>query len=154
MAETIELHHPLAEGRTVASGDLWTFPEGLIGVPDLRRFALLELEDAGPFELLCSAEGSGFGLVLVDPAVLVPDYTLELTPQDLHPFSRTDPEALEIRVAVRLPGGDLPLSLNLKGPLVLSPRERLGIQRISADESHDVRFVPSLQGTGTGSCSS
>jgi hypothetical protein len=57
-----------------------------------------------------------------------------------------------IRVPVVLPDGERPLSLNLKGPIVLAPRRRAGIQRISADESHALRFVPA--DTGTPSCSS
>jgi flagellar assembly factor FliW len=150
----IELTHPLAAGATVTPEEIWTFPEGLLGVPDLHRFALIPLADAEPFQLLCSAEGAGFGIVLVDPAALVPDYSLELAPADLRPLAVTDAAQLRIRVAVRLPGGEEALSLNLKGPIVLSPGERLGVQRISPDEAHAVRFVPSLLGTGSGSCSS
>lgn len=148
------LHHPLAEGRTVREQELWTFPEGLIGVPDLRRFALVPLEQVPPFELLCSIDAPEFGIVVVDPRTLIPDYVLSLTAEDLMPLREPEPGRLAIRVPVVLPSERAPLTLNLKGPVVLSPREMIGVQRISPDERHDVRFAPDLTGTGTPSCSS
>jgi len=150
----ILLQHPLAEGHTVHERDLWTFPEGLIGLPAFRRFALVPLEQALPFELLCSLDEPAFGIVVVDPRALLADYVLALTADDLRPLREQDPDRLEIRVPVVLPSERAPLTLNLKGPVILSPREMAGVQRISPDESHDVRFTPDLAGTGTPSCSS
>ena len=59
--ETTRIEHPLAAGREVTSAEIWEFPEGLIGLPDYRSFALLELEDAPPFRLLASTDDPTFG---------------------------------------------------------------------------------------------
>jgi flagellar assembly factor FliW len=151
--ETIRLTHPLASPREIPASELWSFPEGLIGFPAFTRFAFLRIDGASPFELLCSSEDPSFALVLVDPALLKADYTFSLAAEKLGPITARDPEELEIRVAVVL-GGDGTVTLNLKGPIILSPRERIGIQRISEDDTHEVRFVPQAAPRDALRCSS
>jgi flagellar assembly factor FliW len=151
---TVLLEHPLARGCRVEPDDLWSFPEGLIGVPQLVRFARVPLAEAEPFELLASVDDPAFGIVLVDPRHLVPDYVLSLSPRDLAALDDPGPESVEIRVPVVLPADGGSLGLNLKGPIVFAPRGRVAVQRISRDEAHPVRFVPNLAGTGATSCSS
>lgn len=152
--QTIRIEHPLAKGAEVTEQDVWDFPEGLIGMPEHRRFALVPLPGAEPFRLLASLEDPGFGLVVVPPRLVAPDYALALAPGDLAPLAERDPDRLEVLVPVVLPSARAPLALNLKGPLVLSPRERRGIQRVSTDEAHPVRWVPDRAGAGGGACSS
>lgn len=66
--ETFRIDHPLARGSEVTSQDLWDFPDGLIGLPEHHRFALVDLPDVPPFRLLASVDDPGFGIVVVDPA--------------------------------------------------------------------------------------
>jgi flagellar assembly factor FliW len=149
--ETFHAQHPLVGKRTVRADELWTFPQGLIGLPQLRRFARIPLEGAAPFELLCGLDQPNFGVVLVDPHVILEDYDLALDAADLEPITVRDPAQLEIRVSVVLPADDSPFSVNLKGPILLSPTERIGIQRISPSEDHPIRLVLSR---GAAPCSS
>lgn len=152
IAESFRIEHPLARGVEAPAESIWTFPEGLIGLPDFRRFALIELEQAPPFRLLASQDDPAFGLVLVDPVILVPDYVLALEEEELAPLQGASAGSLEILVPVVLPGSDEPLSLNLKGPLVLSTANHFGVQRVSRDEAHTIRFTPGAAGSAP--CSS
>jgi flagellar assembly factor FliW len=149
--ETFPVQHPLIGDRTIRADELWTFPQGLIGLPTLQRFARIPLEGAAPFELLCALDQPNFGVVLVDPHSILEKYDLALDAADLDPITVRDPAQLEIRVSVILPADDTPFSVNLKGPILLSPTERVGIQRISPSEDHPVRLVLSR---GAASCSS
>jgi flagellar assembly factor FliW len=78
----------------------------------------------------------------VDPTTLVPDYQLSLEGADLAALGAPSDEPLEVVVPVVLPRGDERLSLNLKGPLVLAPRLRRGVQVVSRDDRHPIRFDP------------
>ena len=100
---TTTIQHPLAQGTEIQEADLYTFPEGLIGFPGMTRFALVPLPDAQPFRLLASLEEPAFGLVVVEPRLLVPDYELSLREEDLAPLEVGDPDKLQIVVAVKLP---------------------------------------------------
>jgi flagellar assembly factor FliW len=143
--------HALAQGVEVDDADLWNFPEGLIGLPDLRRFAIVPIEGAEPFLLMCSAENPSFALVVVSPALLLPDYNLNLTAEDLSALGKIHPDETRILVTTVLPRAGEALVLNLRGPILLSPRSRRGVQRVSPDESHG--SVP-LPRTAKASCSS
>ena len=152
--QTIRIEHPLARGAEVTEQDVWDFPEGLIGLPKHRRFVLLPLPGCAPFRLLASLDDPTFGLVVVAPGEFAPDYEVSFGPRDLLPLSERDPDHLEVLVPVVLPGGAAPLALNLRGPLLLSRSERRGIQRVSANDDHPVRWVPDAAEAGEPECSS
>lgn len=152
--QMIRIRHPYARGAEIHPRDVWEFPQGLIGMPRHRRFALVDIPDAAPFRLLASLDDPEVGLVVVDPRAFVKDYALALPPDDLFPLEETDPARLEVLVTVVLPTETTPLALNLKGPLVLSAGERRGIQRVSAAEEHAPRWVPEHAGAGEPGCSS
>jgi len=154
MMTTYSIRHPLAAGVTVPEKELWTFPEGLIGFPALRRFALVELEQAKPFRLLASVDEPAFGLVVVDPRSIVPDYELAFEGEELTPLGTTAPDDLTVAVSVVLPTESSPFALNLRAPFVMSGNHRLGVQRASSDEAHAFRYTPESSGTGAPSCSS
>jgi flagellar assembly factor FliW len=151
---TLRVEHPLAAGAEVTEESVWDFPEGLIGLPEHRRFALLDLPQAPPFRLLASLDEPGFGLVVVEPTELVPSYVLAIEARQLSPLVERDPDRLTVVVPVVLPGAGTQLSLNLKGPILLSPAERRGVQRVSPDDSHAVRHVLEVGGAGASACSS
>ncbi|MFN8179508.1 MAG: flagellar assembly protein FliW [bacterium] len=144
--ETFRIDHPLARGSEVTSQDLWDFPDGLIGLPEHHRFALVDLPDVPPFRLLASVDDPGFGIVVVDPRLLVPDYVVSIGARQLSPLVERDPEQLRVLVPVVLPTASTPMRLNLKGPILLSPSERRGVQRVSPDDAHPMRYVPDLGG--------
>jgi hypothetical protein len=84
--------------------------------------------------------------------VLVPDYVLSIGARQLSPLVERDPDQLRVLVPVVLPTAATPLRLNLKGPILLSPSERRGVQRVSPDEAHPMRYVPDPGGASACSC--
>ena len=64
--------------------DLLMFSDGLFGFPKLTKYLLLYLnEDDDSMLLLLSVEESKVGFVLINPFLLCPDYSPELTPEEL-----------------------------------------------------------------------
>ena len=64
--------------------DLLIFPDGLFGFPKLTQYLLLYLnEDDDSMLLLQSVEECKVGFVLINPFLLCPDYSPELTPEEL-----------------------------------------------------------------------
>jgi flagellar assembly factor FliW len=150
----MRVEHPLAKGAVVHEAELWDFPEGLIGVPDLHKFAFVPIANADPFLLMCSADNPAFALVVAPPGALLSDYALELSAQDLQALGSFDAADAKILATVILPAaGDRPPQLNLRGPIILAPRTRRGVQRVSHEESHGT--IELFGGASAGaSCSS
>ena len=58
---------------------LVTVPKGLIGLPHLTAFALIEHDSSTPVRLLQSLSVPDFVFVLIDPLTICPAYELELS---------------------------------------------------------------------------
>lgn len=150
----MRVEHPLARGKVVPDDELWTFPEGVIGLPGMKRFAFFEIPSATPFHLLVSEEAPSFGLVLAEPRLLLPQYDLELPERDVAALSPANAAEITIFCSVVLPEGDEGLRLQLRGPFLLARRLRKGVQRVSGNESHGTVHVSRQALEGSSSCSS
>ena len=112
------------------------FEEGIIGVPRARRFQLLEREGS-PVRVLRCLDIEGFALPVVDPLAVQPDYHPEIGARlsaslDL---SAADPVLL-LAVASFEPDGTV---VNLRAPVFINPRRRLGAQVILDDRRYPIR---------------
>ncbi len=109
--------------------DLIHFPDGLIGLPDCRKWVLLAdcLHDAVAW--LQSAERPALALPVVSPRRYVPDYRLRVTRQQIESLMGNRSESLHVLVVVTT--GDGSIALNLRAPLVINLDRRLGRQVVA-----------------------
>jgi flagellar assembly factor FliW len=99
------------------------FPEGLIGFPAARRFALLDPPRAGsPFRQLLCLDDPELGFVVCDPEALWPGYGASLPP------SSGAPEDQAVLALVTVPADAREMTANLMAPLVVDCRARVGRQ--------------------------
>ena len=114
--ETTRFGHLIADEEA-----LLTFPEGLPGFADARRFVPVPHGEDSPFVWLQSAERPELAFLVLSPAGAFPDYAPPL-PAD------TAPDAA-VWVVVTVPPGDArAMTANLLGPLVIDGRTRHGRQ--------------------------
>jgi flagellar assembly factor FliW len=116
------------------------FPHGLIGFTENRRFILLDHSPGSPFHWLQSVDAGDLAFPLADPDSFVDGYVVT-PPMDLEtvlgPFS---PEDLWLGVIATFPHGSAGVTLNLKAPLILNTRTRLGVQTVLEDPNVPIRF--------------
>jgi len=118
---------------TYEEGDLLRLPEGLVGMPQLTRFLILDFEAELPFKWLQSVEEPAMGFLVADPRLFQPDYSLHLSRCDLGYMVVTDPADLVVFVLCTF-GGDLREATgNLLGPIVVHAESRVGRQVILED---------------------
>lgn len=123
----------------IPSEDVIIFEEGLVGLPEWKRFVLVTLdeEEAG-VGLLQSIESKDVSLLVTNPLQFLPDYAIELSEVD--------------RTLLHLEGGVKPLILttlsvhdqmittNLVGPLVINPERRTAKQIVLTDSEYSTRY--------------
>jgi len=80
------------------------FEEGLIGFSDCKSFVLMESDDIAPFRRLQSTERPEVGFLVIDPSLIVDDYSA-LIP-------RREWESL----GVTIPGQGIALAICIIGP--------------------------------------
>lgn len=120
-----------------------TFPGGIIGFPELKRFTLLHDEEQGVsagIRWLQSLEEPGFAMPVMDPLVVKPDYNPEVNDELLSGIGELTADNLLVLVTVKVPSDLTQMSVNLQGPIVINVDERKACQIILDTDTYPVRF--------------
>ena len=118
-----------------------TFPEGLLGFSDKRRYVFVNHREDSPFKWLQCLDDSSLSLVVIDPLLVKPDYRIEIDKEDLVLLRNSDPKEITVWTLVSLPP-EAPgqSSTNLLGPLVINHETRLGKQLVLNPNQYDLRY--------------
>ncbi|HLK11917.1 MAG TPA: flagellar assembly protein FliW [Candidatus Binatia bacterium] len=124
-ARTIALRSRRFGDYDVPEERIVVFPDGLVGFPEARRFALLEPSRAeSPFHYLVCVDYPELGFVVCDPERLWPSYSSEVP----RPADVTGEVA--VLVLVRIPADPGESTANLMAPLVIDCATRRGRQLV------------------------
>ncbi len=107
---------------------VFTFPQGLIGFADVRRFALVDHPRGGPFQWLQSLDLPGLAFVITDPRIFFPGYSVPVRPEDLAPIGLETLDDAAVVVILVVPHDARRITANLQGPIVINVKERLARQ--------------------------
>lgn len=122
----------------IDEADILQFVDGLIGMEDCRRWALLADNHNEALAWLQSVDRADLALAVVSPRRFVPHYRVRVSQREVEPLALADPRQAQILVIVNQIQGSL--SLNLKAPLVIHLETRLGRQIVARDD-HAVQHV-------------
>lgn len=101
-------------------------PEGLVGFEDLHRFCLVRRDEYRPFFWLISIQDPDVGFAVVDPEPFVTEpYAVVLNESDRRELDLREGDPVHVLVIVSPGENHGPMTLNLKGPLLLNPRNRV-----------------------------
>jgi flagellar assembly factor FliW len=109
--------------------DILRFPEGLIGLEDCRPWAVLADARNDALAWMQSADRADVALPVVSPRRFLPDYRIRVARPELAPLKLPKTSDAEVLVIVSRTEGSL--TLNLKAPIVINLRRRLGRQVIT-----------------------
>lgn len=119
-----------------AESCLLHFADGLVGMPTLRTFALIEHAPDSPFVWLQSLDDPDFAVLAVDPNIYVPDYNPEIPESDAARLGLQPEDGYIVYTLVTIPRG-MPdaMTLNLAGPILVHACTRQARQ-VVMDGSH------------------
>ncbi|MBK7404620.1 MAG: flagellar assembly protein FliW [Phycisphaerales bacterium] len=121
----------IAEDRVI------TFPKGLLGFPQHRRFCLLEPGEDACFFWLQSVEDPDLAFVVTDPSLFVTEYAVQIRPEQMTSLELRDLADAQVFVIVNKV--DQTLTGNLQGPLVINTLTRAGEQMVLAEKKWTTR---------------
>jgi flagellar assembly factor FliW len=117
------------------------FPEGLLGFPKHKEFALLEDKPGSPFFWLQSLDDPELAFVLTNPFFFKKDYLHGLSPEEKALFMNEQGEEMVLLTLVSVPSGHPEkASINLLGPIVIDPAKRTGRQLILPSTGYSHRY--------------
>lgn len=119
------------------------FENGIIGFPELKKFALLHNEEQGSdagIRFLQSLDEPAFAMPVMDPLAVKPDYDPEVNDELLSGAGKITPENMLVLVTVTVPGDLKKMSANLQGPFVINVEEHKACQIIVENGDYPVKF--------------
>jgi len=122
---------------SVSAQDELFFPQGLIGLEDCQRWAVLTDSDNPALGWLQSIEQGHIALGVVSPRRFVADYQLRVDRDELRFLELSTVHDAEVVVIASRQESDL--TLNLRAPLVINVLQRRGCQVVAKD-AYPVRF--------------
>lgn len=134
--EMVSLDSAVLGAIAVPATAVFQFADGMHGFPGHTRFALVPSQREGLFWLQSLADRTVTFLV-VDPFSLRADYSVDLGVTEKRALDVADANDVLLLAIVTLPGsnGDS-ATANLRGPVVLNVRTRLGRQVVTTDDRH------------------
>jgi len=119
-----------------------TMPAGMPGFPGRRRFIILEREETRPFCWYQCVDDPDLALVIMNPYLFKPDYSVDLNPALKEMSWEGDGrDSLKLYVVVNASEG-VPekTTANLVGPLVINTQKREAVQIVIYDSPYSHRY--------------
>lgn len=119
---------------TVDPETLFTFPQGIAGFEDYKRFKLFHEEGRETVFWLLSVDDTDVMFPIVAPEALDIEYQIELTDEDCALIDLRRPEEVAVVVIVyrnEAEGGKI--AANTRSPVILNITSRKGMQKILSD---------------------
>lgn len=129
-------HHGIIEYQ---EEEVITFPKGLPGFEDLKKFILFTVEENNVFSMLHSIENTEIGLIVVSPFYVMDDYEFNLEDKEKDQLKIKREEEVLILSTVCVNNNVKKITTNLKAPIVINIKEHLGEQLILDKEKYLIK---------------
>ncbi|GFZ30987.1 flagellar assembly factor FliW [Clostridium zeae] len=119
--------------------DIITFAKGLPGLQDLKKFILVDFEENPIFKILHSVEDEEVGLVTVSPFDFINEYEFELKDSIVERLAIKDSNEILVLNTVTLSSKVENITTNLKAPIIINTKAKLGEQIIIDNEKYMIK---------------
>jgi flagellar assembly factor FliW len=116
--------------------DVITFPKGLPGFKELKRYILFPMEENNVFNMLHSVDNLEIGLLVVSPFLVVKDYEFDIE-DNLSKELKIENQVDVIVLNTVCMNNDMKkATVNLKAPIIINNKEKIGEQLIIDNEKY------------------
>lgn len=125
--------------RAYSDEDVIVFKKGLPGFKDLKNFIIFPLQSNEAFSILHSIEDIEVGLVLVSPFTIVGDYEFKIPDAYIKELKIAGHEEVLVLTTVTLSSNIESVTTNLKAPIIINIKEKLGEQLILDNDKYKIK---------------
>ena len=119
--------------------DVIHLPEGLVGMPSLCHWLILDMGDDVPMKWFQSLDRGDFGFPVSQPAFFADTYDITLPESSKEALRSEEGEWLAVMIITTVHAGGTHITGNLLAPLVVNVDSRMGVQLIMEDSSLSTR---------------
>jgi flagellar assembly factor FliW len=110
--------------------DMIILEKGLVGMPDLIRFVLMDFSDDSVLHWLQSVDEPNIGFIVSDPTIFDTGYTITIDPEAKKDLKMEKDDEMVVMVIVSVKDKGEKVTGNLQGPLVVNATRHVGCQMI------------------------
>lgn len=115
-----------------------SFREGMLGLPNFKRYLLLEAPDLQPFLRLQCVDEPSISFLLIDPTFVDADYRKTIA-STIQRECDADDEKTGVMSVVNVSDDGSDISANLAAPVIINQAEMTGVQTILMDSPYSVK---------------
>ena len=119
--------------------DVIIFKKGLPGFENLRKFIIVPFEDNNIFSILISMEDMEVGIPVLSPFNVDESYEFKLSDEKIKELSVNSPEDIMVLNAVTLDSNIRNITVNMKAPIVVNIKGKIGEQIILDNEKYKIK---------------
>lgn len=114
------------------------FKSGLIGLENMQNFLLIEEERFAPFAYLQSTDDPAFTLIVINPFLVDPNYSMEMLGEELESIDvQSTQDFMALSIVILSPVAEQ-ITVNLKAPLLVNNTSRQARQVLMINDEYGV----------------
>jgi flagellar assembly factor FliW len=126
--------------KTVRQENVFRFPEGLLGFPDIKEYVFILNDKVKPFMFMHALDGSDICFVCVESFLICPSYQLKLPDSLIDALEIETPADVLLFNLVTVKQKLEEISANMVSPLVINIKKRMGRQMIVENSEFPMRY--------------
>ena len=115
------------------------FGEGIPGLEQYKKYALLQFEESYPIVWLQSMDDSGICLPVLDTFTVLPDYVFDIDDTDVKALDLKTPDELHVVSVVVIPEDIQGMTVNLAAPIIINTLSGQARQIVLSGSEYNVR---------------
>ena len=115
------------------------FGEGIPGLEQYHKYALLQFEESYPIVWLQSLDESGICLPVLDTFSVLPDYVFDIDDSDVKALELNNPDQLHVVSVVVIPEDIQGMTVNLAAPIIINTITGKAKQVVLSGSEYNVR---------------
>lgn len=119
--------------------DLLTFPEGILGFADLKKFVLLDDPNDDIFAWLQSCNEPGIAFPVLEPELFSTNLKITLAKSDYEALKMQNLERARMFCIITIPDDPTQMTANMKAPIVINMEQKTARQCVLQDNSLAIR---------------
>jgi len=115
------------------------FPEGIPGLEQYQKYALLQFDDSYPIVWLQAIDDSGICLPVINTFLVLPDYVFDIDDSDVKALALSNPDDLHVLSVVVIPEDIQGMTVNLAAPILINTTTGNAKQVVLTGTEYNVR---------------
>lgn len=125
----------------VSADEIITFPDGVLGFPELRRYCLVDPGDDTLILWLQSLEDANVAFPVLEPKIYKSDYVVKLSAQELKQLKLDNINQSIVFTILTIPREVMNMTANLKAPIVVNLKEQVGRQVVLQENEYTLKHL-------------